>query len=84
MAQAPQGFGEAVGIRCVQAGIEAGVVLEQAVENIGRFPRSAGDELGREDADAVTDVGVDGDGLVVMGAEGPSARKSTLAYWMQY
>ena len=66
MAQAPQGFGETVGVGGVQAGIQAGVVVEQAVENVGRLPRGAGDDLGGEDADAIADVGVDGDGLVVV------------------
>ena len=66
MAQAPQGFGEAVGIGGVQAGGEAGVVVEQAVENVGRLPRGTGDHLGGEDRDPVTDVSVNGYGFVVV------------------
>ena len=41
MAQAPQGFCEAVGVGGVLEGIEAGIVLEQAVEDVGRLPRGA-------------------------------------------
>ena len=66
MAQAPQGLGEAVGVGGVKAGIQAGVVVQQAVEDPGRLARGAGDDLGGEDAEAVADVGVDGDRLVVV------------------
>ena len=55
-----------MGVGGVLAGIEAGIVLEQAIKDVGRLPRGAGNELGGEDADPVADVGVDGDGLVVM------------------
>lgn len=53
-------------VSVVQAGIEAGVIVEQAVKDVGHLARCTGDELRCEDADAVADMSVDRDGLVVM------------------
>ena len=66
MAQAPQGFGEAVGVGGVQTGIEVRGVVEHTIKDVGRFPRGTGDKLGRVDADAIADVGVDSDSFVVV------------------
>ncbi len=66
MTQAPQGLGESMGVGRMPLGAQAGVVIENAIENVGGFPGRTGDDLGGIDAESVTEMGINADGLVVM------------------
>ena len=50
--------GEAAGVGVLFADVAAGLVHQQAVEDIGRLVDGCGDDLGREGSEAVRDVGV--------------------------
>jgi len=47
-------------------GVQTGVVVENAIENIGGFPRRTGNDLGGVDAKPVAEMGINADGLAVM------------------
>jgi hypothetical protein len=44
IAQTPQGLGKSMRIGGMHLGVDAGVVVKNAGEHIGGFPRSAGDD----------------------------------------
>ena len=50
----------------VHLGVDAGIVVKNAGEHIGGFPRRAGDDLCAVDAKAIADVAVDAHGSVVI------------------
>jgi hypothetical protein len=55
-----------VRISGVHLGVDAGVVVENAGENIGGLPRRAGDDLGAVYAKAIAEMAVDAHGPVVI------------------
>ena len=65
-AQAPQGFGESAGVGRVLTNLQNRVVLEDAIEDIIRLARRAGDRARRIDAVLIGGVGIERDRPLVV------------------